>query len=167
MRCAHTRVSFRDAFFEELQFRVARGGSSSITSFCSDPISLLQEEQPEDAWPQMQGWWPSAQYARDRQTWKLAPWLHKMFTLSWPFQLFYWDYSAGILFASLLFASSLGSFGDVGRGFAADLVQADAAHMGSALFGVAVVNQLGAKAPSFRSKLRPAGGCPLKIYHFL
>ncbi len=42
----------------------------------------------------------------------------------WPFQLFYWDYSIGVLLFALLFAFTAGSIGDSGRGFLADLFQA-------------------------------------------
>src|ERR1700722_9225462 len=32
----------------------------------------------------------------------------------WPFELFYWDYAIGVLLFSLIFAHTLGSFGDAG-----------------------------------------------------
>ena len=40
----------------------------------------------------------------------------KLSSEKWPFQLFYWDYSFGILFTTFFFAFTLGSFGDSGRG---------------------------------------------------
>ena len=33
----------------------------------------------------------------------------------WPFQLFYWDYAIGVFLFSLVFAHTLGSFGNGGR----------------------------------------------------
>jgi glucose uptake protein len=58
----------------------------------------------------------------------------------WRFELFYWDYVFGVTLASLLFAFTMGSTGDVGRGFWADLAQADPASIGSALLGGVVFN---------------------------
>ncbi len=42
----------------------------------------------------------------------------------WTFQLFYWDYSLGVLLFSLLLAFTAGSFGENGRPFLEDLSQA-------------------------------------------
>jgi glucose uptake protein len=64
----------------------------------------------------------------------------KLASTSWRFELFYWDYVLGILLTSLLVALTLGSIGDEGRSFFADLGQADAASIGSALLGGAVFN---------------------------
>jgi len=58
----------------------------------------------------------------------------------WPFELFYWDYVFGVLLMALIFAFSMGSFGDGGRGFLADVAQADPADIGSALVGGFVFN---------------------------
>jgi glucose uptake protein len=58
----------------------------------------------------------------------------------WRFELFYWDYVLGVLLAALLFAFTLGSTGSSGRGFLADLAQADPANLGSALLGGVVFN---------------------------
>ncbi|MCE5268825.1 MAG: hypothetical protein LLG00_13170 [Planctomycetaceae bacterium] len=58
----------------------------------------------------------------------------------WRFELFYWDYVLGVVVAALLFAFTMGSTGDVGRGFLADLRQADPAAIGSALLGGVVFN---------------------------
>ena len=44
---------------------------------------------------------------------------------SWRFELFYWDYSIGILLFALLMAFTFGSFGNQGRSFIPDLAQAD------------------------------------------
>jgi len=43
----------------------------------------------------------------------------------WRFELFYWDYSIGILLFALLMAFTFGSFGNQGRSFISDLAQAD------------------------------------------
>ncbi len=58
----------------------------------------------------------------------------------WKFQLFYWDYTIGILLFSLLLALTMGSFGSGGRGFLADLAQAAPDCILSALIGGAVFN---------------------------
>ncbi|HVU56521.1 MAG TPA: GRP family sugar transporter [Puia sp.] len=59
---------------------------------------------------------------------------------SWRFELFYWDYVIGILLFSLISAFTLGSMGSQGRGFLADLSQADAANIRSALLGGVIFN---------------------------
>ena len=64
----------------------------------------------------------------------------KMASKKWAFQLFYWDYSLGVLILSLILAFTMGSSGEEGRGFLADLAQADGSAIGSALLGGAVFN---------------------------
>ena len=64
----------------------------------------------------------------------------KLTTSTWRFELFYWDYSLGILLASLLLAFTLGSTGTMGRGFLADVAQAMPEHIQSALIGGVVFN---------------------------
>jgi glucose uptake protein len=64
----------------------------------------------------------------------------KLTTSAWRFELFYWDYSLGILLASLLLAFTLGSTGTMGRGFLADVAQAMPEHIQSALIGGVVFN---------------------------
>jgi len=59
---------------------------------------------------------------------------------TWRFELFYWDYVVGILLFSLLSAFTLGSHGEGGRGFLADLSQAAAINIGSALLGGVIFN---------------------------
>ena len=59
---------------------------------------------------------------------------------NWRFELFYWDYVFGVLLMALIFAFTLGSMGTAGRGFLADLKQADPANLGSALLGGIVFN---------------------------
>ncbi|MFA6434054.1 MAG: hypothetical protein WCW52_05105 [Elusimicrobiales bacterium] len=58
----------------------------------------------------------------------------------WPFQLFYWDYAVGVLLLSLLSAFTMGSMGTAGRGFLADLSQADGAALWSAFLGGIIFN---------------------------
>src|SRR5512137_3219606 len=64
----------------------------------------------------------------------------KLATKEWRFQLFYWDYAIGVLLLSLLLAFTLGSSGSGGRGFLADLQQADGKWLGSAFLGGVIFN---------------------------
>ncbi len=64
----------------------------------------------------------------------------KLALSTWRFELFYWDYVIGILLLSLLFAFTLGSYGNAGRSFINDLQQAAASNMVSALVGGVVFN---------------------------
>jgi glucose uptake protein len=64
----------------------------------------------------------------------------KLASKEWSFQLFYWDYSLGVLLLSLLLAFTLGSFGETGRSFLTDLGQADAKWLGSAFLGGVIFN---------------------------
>lgn len=64
----------------------------------------------------------------------------KLAEKSWRFELFYWDYVIGILAMSLLFAFTLGSFGESGRSFLNDLGQAQASSMRSAIIGGVIFN---------------------------
>lgn len=64
----------------------------------------------------------------------------KMTSAGWRFELFYWDYVAGILLASILLAFTLGSSGLEGRGFLADLGQASSEALRSAFVGGVVFN---------------------------
>jgi glucose uptake protein len=59
---------------------------------------------------------------------------------TWRFELFYWDYVIGILAFSIIAALTMGSIGDKGRSFIADLQQADSANIGSALLGGVIFN---------------------------
>ena len=59
---------------------------------------------------------------------------------TWRFELFYWDYVAGIVLFSLISAFTLGSMGQQGRSFMDDLKQADSANIGSALLGGIIFN---------------------------
>ncbi len=64
----------------------------------------------------------------------------KLASKKWAFQLFYWDYSIGVLLLSLFLAFTLGSFGLEGRGFISDLMQAGALAFGMALLGGVIFN---------------------------
>ncbi|MFT4857919.1 MAG: glucose uptake protein, partial [Planctomycetota bacterium] len=64
----------------------------------------------------------------------------KLASKSWPFPLFYWDYSLGIILLSLVFGLTLGSTGEEGRAFLDDLVQADSGSIGSAFLGGIIFN---------------------------
>ena len=64
----------------------------------------------------------------------------KLASKNWRFELFYWDYVIGILLFSLISALTLGSIGEEGRSFIADITQASAANIGSALLGGIIFN---------------------------
>jgi glucose uptake protein len=64
----------------------------------------------------------------------------KLASKEWRFQLFYWDYAIGVLLLSLLLAFTMGSSGTGGRGFIADLQQADGKWLGSAFLGGVIFN---------------------------
>ena len=64
----------------------------------------------------------------------------KLATKEWRFQLFYWDYAIGVLLLALLLAFTMGSSGSGGRGFLADLQQADPKWLGSAFIGGVIFN---------------------------
>ncbi len=58
----------------------------------------------------------------------------------WRFELFYWDYSLGVVLLTLILGLTLGSSGIEGRAFVADLAQASSASVTSALLGGAIFN---------------------------
>ena len=64
----------------------------------------------------------------------------KLAARTWRYELFYWDYVVGVLLFSLLSAFTLGSFGAEGRGFLADLAQAEAGNLFSAFMGGVIFN---------------------------
>jgi glucose uptake protein len=64
----------------------------------------------------------------------------KLATQEWRFQLFYWDYAIGVFLFSIVLAFTLGSHGEFGRGFVADLLQADVKWLGSAFVGGVIFN---------------------------
>ena len=64
----------------------------------------------------------------------------KLAASTWRFELFYWDYVLGIGLFSLILAFTLGSTGNGGRSFLADLSQASSTNIGSALLGGIIFN---------------------------
>ena len=64
----------------------------------------------------------------------------KLATKEWPFQLFYWDYTIGILILALVLGLTLGSSGELGRSFVVDLSQGNLQPMLLALAGGVVFN---------------------------
>jgi len=64
----------------------------------------------------------------------------KVSTDKWPFPLFYWDYSLGLIIMSIVYGLTMGSIGESGRGFIADLQQADSSSIFSAFLGGVVFN---------------------------
>ena len=64
----------------------------------------------------------------------------KLASKDWRFELFYWDYAIGVVLLTLLFGLTLGSTGDTGQSFGADLRQASGGSVGSALIGGAIFN---------------------------
>jgi glucose uptake protein len=64
----------------------------------------------------------------------------KLAAKNWRFELFYWDYVIGVVALALVFAFTLGSVGESGRGFLADIQQADSGNIASALLGGVVFN---------------------------
>ena len=53
----------------------------------------------------------------------------------WRFELYYWDFSLGILLFALIMAFTFGSFGNQGRSFIPDLAQADPKYLLSSAIG--------------------------------
>ena len=64
----------------------------------------------------------------------------KLAAKNWRYELFYWDYTVGILLFSLLLCFTLGSIGDEGRSFIPDLMQVDGNRALSALAGGVIFN---------------------------
>ena len=64
----------------------------------------------------------------------------KLATKEWKFQLFYWDYSIGVLLLSLIMAFTMGSMGSSERSFIADISQVTATAFLFALAGGIVFN---------------------------
>ncbi len=59
---------------------------------------------------------------------------------SWRFELYYWDYVIGIVFFSLLLGFTLGSTGEEGRSFVADIAQADGKNIFNSFLGGVIFN---------------------------
>jgi len=64
----------------------------------------------------------------------------KLAQKSWRFELFYWDYVIGILLMSLIFSFTMGSSGELGRGFVEDIRQAEIRNIGNAFLGGIIFN---------------------------
>ena len=64
----------------------------------------------------------------------------KMTPKKWTFPLFYWDYSIGLILTTLVIGFTLGSNGEVGRGFLTDLGQADTSAISAAFLGGVIFN---------------------------
>jgi len=64
----------------------------------------------------------------------------KCTTKKWQFPLFYWDYSIGLILASLVYGLTMGSTGVEGRSMFADLQQASNSSFAYALLGGAIFN---------------------------
>lgn len=64
----------------------------------------------------------------------------KLVQREWRFELFYWDYVWGIFLLALVGAFTMGSMGESGRSFLADLGQADSSNIRSAFIGGVVFN---------------------------
>ncbi|NQY02275.1 MAG: multidrug DMT transporter permease [Halieaceae bacterium] len=64
----------------------------------------------------------------------------KLASQEWRFQLFYWDYSIGVLLLALALAFTLGSTGEAGRAFMPDISQGSTEAIQMALLGGAVFN---------------------------
>ncbi len=58
----------------------------------------------------------------------------------WPFELYYWDYAIGVFLTGIVFALTLGSFGNVGMGAAANLGQAAGVPISDAMLSGALFN---------------------------
>lgn len=72
--------------------------------------------------------------------WGSWPNTQKLAARTWRFELYYWDFVAGLLITSLIAALTLGSMGHTGRTFFADLAQANWSSIGWALLGGTVWN---------------------------
>ncbi len=64
----------------------------------------------------------------------------KLASKEWKFQLFYWDYSIGVLLLTMILAFTIGSTGSEGRGFVEDLGLAQGSNLWSAFLGGVVFN---------------------------
>jgi glucose uptake protein len=64
----------------------------------------------------------------------------KLAKKGWRFELFYWDYTIGVLLLTVILGLTLGSNGTVGRPFLTDLAQASHASVYSAILGGAIFN---------------------------
>ena len=59
---------------------------------------------------------------------------------TWRYELFYWDYVIGMLLFTVLLGFTMGSVGDEGRSFVADLAQANMSSIGWVILGGVIFN---------------------------
>ena len=59
---------------------------------------------------------------------------------SWRYELFYWDYVIGMVLFALILGFTMGSTGELGRGFVADLSQASLISIGWVVLGGVIFN---------------------------
>lgn len=64
----------------------------------------------------------------------------KLASKKWRYELFYWDYTIGILLFAILLVFTLGSFGDSGRSFLEDIQQLESKYIVSAIIGGVIFN---------------------------
>jgi len=64
----------------------------------------------------------------------------KLVSTNWRFELYCWDFVNGIVLAALIFALTLGSYGDHGRSFIEDIQQSDSKSIWSAILGGIIFN---------------------------
>lgn len=64
----------------------------------------------------------------------------KLASKNWRYELYYWDYTIGILLFAILLVFTLGNFGDSGRSFPEDIRQVDTRYIVSALTGGVIFN---------------------------
>ncbi|MDD4922959.1 MAG: GRP family sugar transporter [Bacteroidales bacterium] len=64
----------------------------------------------------------------------------KLAARNWRYELFYWDYVIGIFIFSIVLGFTLGSHGEFGRSFLADIQQASLSNIGSAILGGIIFN---------------------------
>lgn len=86
----------------------------------------------------------------------------KLVDSKWRYELFYWDYVIGVVAAAAIFGLTMGSNGEYGRSFCADLAQADMtsklwAFAGGVVFNVANILLVAAIAIAGMSVAFPVG----------
>lgn len=64
----------------------------------------------------------------------------KLASKNWRYELFYWDYVIGMVLFATVLAFTMGSFGEGGRPFVADLSQASMENIGSVILGGIIFN---------------------------
>lgn len=64
----------------------------------------------------------------------------KLASKNWRYELFYWDYTIGIVLFAILLVFTLGSMGHSGRSFLEDIGQVEGKHVISALIGGIIFN---------------------------